>query len=310
MKTHSKKHQQHILDSNGLLPRKNWKTALLHIALLVVVVFLTEISGAQADMVFDFQMKLAKKGNAEAQFKVGEMYESGRGVEKNMDQAMKWINKAATQGNRAAGYNLLFKDLEKNGVTKKNKPELVELQDAARGGDGYAQYYVGLMHSRGVGVKKNNSAALDWLGKASLVGITTAESEIARINGTANQGAQLRSQREAERKTQQQQEARRQQEERRQLEAQRQQQEAAVKKKAEQEKRLARQREAESKAAAEAAAAKEAKRQRLIAKKEAEAEKKRQAILAQRKQKEAEKKTQFESDPCAGKSARFLSTCR
>jgi phage-related minor tail protein len=179
------------------------------------------------------------------------------------------------------------------------------LQDAARDGDGYAQYYVGLMHSRGVGVKKNNRAALDWLGKASLVGITAAESEIARINGTANQGAQLRAQREAERKSQQQQEARRQEEERRQLEAQRQQQEAAAKNKAEQEKRLARQREAESKAAAE-----EAKRRRLIAQKQAEAEKKRQAILAQRKQKEAEKKTQFESDPCAGKSARFLSTCR
>jgi flagellar biosynthesis GTPase FlhF len=261
-------------------------------------------------MVFDFQMKLAKKGNAEAQFKVGEMYESGRGVEKNMDKAMKWINKAAAQGNKAAGYNLLFKDLEKNGVTRKNKPELVELQNAAEGGDGYAQYYVGLMHSRGVGVKKNNRAALDWLGKASLVGITAAESEIARVNGTANQGTQLRAQQEAERKAQQQQEARHQEDERRKLEAQRQQQEAAAKKKAEKEKRLARQREAESKAAAEAAAAKEAKRQRLIAEKEAEAEKKRQAILAQRKQKEAEKKTQFESDPCAGKSARFLSTCR
>ena len=68
MKTYSNKHQQHVLDSTGLLPQKNWKTALLQIALLVVVVFLTEISGAQADMVFDFQMKLAKKGNAEAQF--------------------------------------------------------------------------------------------------------------------------------------------------------------------------------------------------------------------------------------------------
>ena len=310
MKTYSNKHQQHILDSTGLLPRKNWKTALLHITLLIVVIFLTEISGAQADMVFDFQMKLAKKGNAEAQFKVGEMYESGRGVEKNMDQAMKWINKAAAQGNKAAGYNLLYKDLEKNGVTNKNKPELVKLQNAARDGDGYAQYYVGLMHSRGVGVKKSNKAALDWLGKASLVGITAAEAEIARVNGAANQGAQLRAQQEAELKARQQQEAKRQEEERKKLEAQRQQQEAAAKRKAEQEKKLARQREAERKAAAEAAAEEEAKKLRLIAQKEAEAEKKRQAVLAQRKQKEAEKEAKFESDPCAGKSARFLSTCK
>ena len=308
MKTYSNKHQQLVLDSTGLLPRKNWKTALLHITLLVVVVFLTEISGAQADMVFDFQMKLAKKGNAEAQFKVGEMYESGRGVQKNMNEAMKWINKAAAQGNKAAGYNLLYKDLEKNGVTKENKPRLLDLQNAARGGDGYAQYYVGLMHSNGVGVRKNSNEALDWLGKASLVGITAAEAEIARVNGAADQGARLRAQKEAAAR----QEAKRKEEERRKLEAQRKQQEAetAAKKKVEQDKKLARQREAERKAAAEAAAEEEAKKRRLIAQKEAEAEKKRQAVLAQRKQKEAEKEAKFESDPCSGKSARFLSTCR
>jgi TPR repeat protein len=309
MKTYSNKYQQHILDSSGLLPQKNWKMALLHFMLLAVVVFLTEISGAQADMVFDFQMKLAKKGNAEAQFKVGEMYESGRGVQKNMNEAMKWINKAAAQGNKAAGYNLLYKDLEKNGVTKENKPGLADLQNAARDGDGYAQYYVGLMHSNGVGVRKNSNEALDWLGKASLVGITAAEAEIARVNGAADQGAQLRAQQEAAAR----QEAKRKEEERRKLEAQRKQQEAeaAAKKKAEQDRKLARQREAERKAAAaEAAAEEEAKKLRLIAEKEAEAEKKRQAVLAQRKQKEAEKKTQFESDPCSGKSARFLSTCK
>jgi len=305
MNSNSNIHQQPVLDSTGLLPRKNWKTALLHSVLLAVVVFLTEISGAQADMVFDFQMKLAKKGNAEAQFKVGEMYESGRGVEKNMDEAMKWISKAAAQGNQAAGYNLLYKDLEKNGVTRENKAELVELQNAAKAGDGYAQYYIGLMHSRGVGVKKSSNSALNWLGKASLVGITAAETEIARVNG-ANQGARLRAQQQAAA----QQEARRKEEERKKLETQRdaekrKQQEAMARKKAEDDKKLAQQREAKRKAAE-----KEAEQLRLIAEKEAEAEKKRQAVLAQRKQKEAEKKNQFESDPCAGKSAKFLSTCR
>ncbi len=274
---------------------------MLHIALLAVVVFLTEISVAKADMVFDFQMKLAKKGNAEAQFKVGEMYEAGRGVEKNMVEAKRWINMAAAQGNKAAGYNLLYKDLEKNGVTKDNKAQLADLQKAARGGDGYAQYYVGLMHSRGVGVNKNSENALDWLGKASLVGVIAAESEIARVKAD-NQDARLRAQQEAAAR----QEARRKEEERRKLEAKRrQQQDAAAKKKAEQDRALAQQRDAERKAAEE-----KAKQQRLIAQQEAEAEQKRKAVLAQRKKKEAEKESQFVSDPCQGKSARFLSTCR
>ncbi len=314
MSTNKKIHQQRLFDSTGLLPKRNWKSALWHLALLVVVVFITEISAARADMVFDFQMKLAQKGNAEAQFKVGEMYESGRGVEKNMIEAKRWINKAAAQGNQAAGYKLLYYDLQQNGVTKDNQAKLGDLQDAARDGDGYAQYYVGLMHSRGVGLKKSSNSALDWLGKASLVGVTAAEAEIARVNEA--KGARLRAKQEAENKLRAQQEATRQQEARRKaeerskLEAQReqqkrQQQDAAGKYKAEEEKKLAKQREADR-----AAAEKEAKKLQLIAQREAEAEQKRQAVMAQRKQKEAEKKTQFESDPCSGKSARFLSTCR
>jgi flagellar biosynthesis GTPase FlhF len=304
MNNQRKIHQQPVFDSTGLLPKKNWKTVLLHIALLVVVVFLTEISAAKADMVFDFQMKLAKKGNAEAQFKVGEMYEAGRGVEKNMVEAKRWINKAAAQGNKAAGYNLLYKDLENNGVTKDNKARLADLQKAANSGDGYAQYYIGLMYSRGVGVKKNYDSAHDWLSKASLVGVTAAEAEMANVNQASHKAQQRAQQQAAQQQAAQQQAARRKQEELRKLEAQRQQQDAAAKKKADQEQQLARQREAER------MAAEEARKQRLIAEKEAEAERKRQAVLAQRKQKEAEKQTQFESDPCQGKSARFLSTCR
>lgn len=302
-------HRQNIFDSTGLLPKRNWKTALWHIALLVVVVFLTEISGAQADMVFDFQMKLAEKGNAEAQFKVGEMYESGRGVEQNMVEAKRWITKAAAQGNQAANYKLLYYDLQTNGVTAENKPKLAELQQAAEGGNGVAQYYVGLMYSRGVGLRTNTTVALDWLGKASTLGVTAAEAEIARVNESRRQ-ARLRAQQEAERKARED-EARRQDEERQKLESQqrdeekRKQQQAAAKKKAEQNEKVARQRESERIAAEE-----RAKQERLIAQREAEAEQKRQAVLKQREEKEAKKKAQFESDPCAGKSARFLSTCR
>ena len=308
MNTNRNIHQQNIFDSTGLLPKRNCKTALWHIALLALVVFLTEISTAQADMVFDFQMKLAQKGNAEAQYKVGEMYESGRGVAKNQIEAMRWINKAAAQGHQAAGYKLLYYDLKKTGVTAANKPKLIDLQNAAKAGDGYAQYYVGLMHSRGVGLRRNSTVALDWLNKASLVGVTAAEAEIVRVN-EARQNAQRRARQQADQKARED-EARRQEEERKQVEAQREaekrkQQDAAARKKADQDKKLAKQREAERKAAE-----KEAKRQKLIAQREAEAEQKRKAVMEQRKKKEKEKQAQFESDPCAGKSARFLSTCR
>ena len=51
----------------------------------------------------------------------------------------------------------------------------------------------------------------------------------------------------------------------------------------------------------------------MAAKKQAEAKQRKAKEQALQKQKAAEKsqrKAQFESDPCSGKSARFLSTCR
>lgn len=251
-------HQQSILDSTGLLPRKNWKAGLLHIVLLLLVVFVTEISGVRADMVFDFQMKLAQKGNAEAQFKVGEMYEAGRGVEKNMEVAMKWINKAAAHGNKAASYKLLYYDLKKNSIDKVNKSRLDQLQKAATAGDGNAQYYLGLMYSRGVGLNRNNTLALDWLGKASLLGITAAETEIMRVNEAKRNARPGVNKKEAKTKSENQQ---------------------AQKDK---EKR-AQQRQAER-----TAAGNDFNNLRLAAKKQADAEKQRQAEMQQHKRKEQE----------------------
>lgn len=41
---------------------------------------------------------LAEQGDAKAQFNLALMYREGAGVEKNRDQAMLWLDKAATQG--------------------------------------------------------------------------------------------------------------------------------------------------------------------------------------------------------------------
>ena len=313
MNTRNHIHQQNIMDSAGLLLNKNWKTGLLNIAILVTFVFLTQISAARADMVFDFQMKLAKKGNAEAQYKVGEMYEAGRGVDANKEEAMKWFTQAANGGSQNAKDKLLYVDMEKNGLTKDNKADYEGLKARAKGGDEYAQYYLGMMYSRGVGVKKNNQQADDLLGKASLAGVTAAEAELARVR-EAQSSAQLRAQREAERKRMADEEAKRQEDERKKMEARKKADEAERRKrdaKAAAEKQKA----AEQKARAdrEAAAKREAEKQRLLAQREAEAaerERQKQALLAERQKQEQEKKQKFESDPCSGKSARFLSTCR
>jgi TPR repeat protein len=46
--------------------------------------------------------KMAEQGDAEAQFTLGQMYDSGDGVAQNYKQAAAWYRKAAEQGNDSA----------------------------------------------------------------------------------------------------------------------------------------------------------------------------------------------------------------
>jgi|GEM_PF-4289085 len=74
--------------------------------------------------VFRFQIKLAEQGNPEAQYKVGEMYEQGKGVPKDMDKAKEWFKKAAKQGHRKANYKLLYLEVQMNGLNDVTKTQV------------------------------------------------------------------------------------------------------------------------------------------------------------------------------------------
>jgi TPR repeat protein len=279
--------------------------------LLSVVISLPLFS--RADGLFDFQMKLAEKGNAEAEFKVGEMYETGFGVQQDMTQAEIWITKAAEKGHETANFKLLYWDLEKNGVTKSNKAAFESLQAKANEGNPQAEYYLGKMYSRGVGVKKDPDQAINWLNKAAFVGVLEAEREMVVVR-ESKQNLLLEQQRAEEKK-------------RAELRAQQDRERQA---KLEEQRKLQQQKELEAKARAEEMAKKQsqnkaemdarmkaekeaAEKQQLLAKQKAEEQQReaqKQALIKKREEEEAQRKAQFESDPCSGKSARFLSTCK
>ncbi|MEN8165861.1 MAG: sel1 repeat family protein [Pseudomonadota bacterium] len=52
--------------------------------------------------VFEMLFPLATNGNAQAQYTLGYLYANGLGVEKNDQQAMNWIQRAAAQGHKKA----------------------------------------------------------------------------------------------------------------------------------------------------------------------------------------------------------------
>lgn len=283
------------------------------VMLMLIAIILLLPSITQADGLFDFQMKLAKKGNAEAQFKVGEMYETGFGVKEDKTEARNWITKASDQGHETAGFKLLYWDIEKNGVNDSNKAKFEALKAQANDGNAQAQFYIGKMYSRGVGVKRSSNKAISWLNKAALVGVLEAEREVSLVRENQQRWA-LEKQRKDEKK-------------RAELKARQDKERLA---KQEQQRKLQVQKQAESKARADeiakqnsnAAAAKskanqqaadKAQKDKLLAQQQAAAkqrEAEKRALIKKREADEKQRKTQFESDPCSGKSARFLSTCK
>jgi len=310
-----------MLDNNGSLSSarnlSDGASAIkVGLGLLLFLFFLVTISIAQADGLFDFQMKLAKKGNPEAEFKIGEMYETGFGVKKDMKEARVWIEKAAAQGHETARFKLLYWDIEKNGVTASNKAGIKDIQTKAESGNPQAQYYLGKMHAYGVGVKKDPNKAMQWLNKAALVGVLEAEREIPMVR-EEQQKMEAAAKRRAEEKRRAEMKAR-QERERKAREEQRKLREkqlAEQRKKAEleaQKNKAA----AEARAKAEKEAAEKARKkaeQEALARKQAEAKRReaeKQALMKKRAEQEKKRKAQFESDPCSGKSARFLSTCK
>jgi TPR repeat protein len=293
-----------------------WVNVKLFLFALITLGFLFPAI-AYADGLFDFQMKLAKKGNAEAEYKVGEMYETGFGVKKDMTEAMNWITKSANQGHETAGFKLLYWDIEKNGVNDANKAEFEALKTKAKEGNSQAQYYIGRMHANGVGVKKSSNKAISWLNKAALVGVLAAERELVLVR--ENKQRATLAKRRAEEKRRAQLKAKQDNERQAKLEQQRklqaQKQSEAKARAAE----MSRQNEASTAAAAaklksdKAIAAEETKQASISAQKKAEEKRReaqKQALIKQRTAEEKKRKAQFESDPCSGKSARFLSTCR
>ena len=258
----------------------------------------------QAGSLFDAQIKMAKLGDAEAQFNVGEMYEIGFNVKQDKKEARYWISRSANQKHETAGFKLLYWDIEKNGITKDNKAEVDVLVAKAKDGNPQAQFYVGKMHASGVGVKKNSSVAIGWLNKAALVGVLAAENELITVREAQHRQvlAREKSRSRADEKNRAELKAKQEREKQHTSQAKKKARNDDIAKK--------------NKAAADArlAAEKKAKQQaKIVAQAEATARKReaqKQALLKKRTVDEKKRKIQFESDPCSGKSARFLSTCR
>lgn len=114
---------------------------------------------------------LAEAGNAEAQFRLGLMYFTGRGVPENEKRAYDLLLKAANQGHQPAMLQLA------NVLTFGQQiPSLISDPDAeaakwyfqaASAGNAEAQYSLGVLFETGKGVVRSPEEALHWMQEAA-----------------------------------------------------------------------------------------------------------------------------------------------
>jgi len=145
---------------------------------LTLLILLSPLA-VQAGNLFDTQMKLAKLGDAEAQFNIGEMYEVGFNVNQDKQEARYWVSRSASQDYERAVFKLLYWNMERDGLKGQNKVKVEELNTLANQGNAQAQYYLGKMYARGVGIKKNLDIAISWLNKSASAGVLEAEIELS-----------------------------------------------------------------------------------------------------------------------------------
>ena len=118
---------------------------------------------------------LAEKGNAEAQYRVGLMYEYGKGFPQDKVQAVNWLRKSATQGHIQAQVEIAVILATGDGVPQDDKQAVEWFRKAAEQGNVIAQYNLGLLYAKGQGIARDDEQAIAWFRKSADQGYTGAQ---------------------------------------------------------------------------------------------------------------------------------------
>jgi len=123
--------------------------------------------------------KAADQGVSQAQFHLGESYRFGDGVPKDDGEAVKWYRKAADQGLSSAQFHLAESYRFGEGVEKDESESVRWCRKAAEKGHPDAQVSLGGAYHFGEGIAKDDREAVKWYGKAAAQGVVPAQFNLA-----------------------------------------------------------------------------------------------------------------------------------
>ncbi len=156
--------------------------------LLRVLLLLAVSSSLVAAPAFSFNeddfkeaKKAADNGDAEAELRVGIMYDTGQGVPQNFTEALKWYKLSANQGNAIAQNNLGVMYLQGEGVAQNYFEAAKWIQQSANQDYSKAEMNLGFMYADGSGVRQNSINALGWFRKAAEQGDPAAQRNLGNI---------------------------------------------------------------------------------------------------------------------------------
>lgn len=125
--------------------------------------------------------KAATQNYIAALCNIGYMYENGLGVRKNSVKAVEWYFKGANLGDVTCQDNIGIHYEEGDGIGKNYSKALEYYRKSADKGYAKAQYHLGCLYEEGKGVKKDISKAIEWYEKASGNGNDDAEEALKRL---------------------------------------------------------------------------------------------------------------------------------
>ncbi len=116
-------------------------------------------------------VELIQAAQTYSQYALGKLYETGRGVPQDMQEAVRWYVRAADLGYDRAQLHLgrVFRD-GTGGVPVNGQLAEQYFKKAADGGNVAAMNEIGLMYLKGLSVTANVKTAHDWFEKASAAG--------------------------------------------------------------------------------------------------------------------------------------------
>jgi len=129
---------------------------------------------------FNAMVALANKGDAEAQYHVGMMYNNGIGTQQDRRQAFEWFQKSAASNDPLGAYKLgCYYDGQGAGVVESNVDQALKYKlVAAEAGYSLAQHDVGNLYDR----RGNSEEALKWWKKAGDQGYPGALFGLSRLH--------------------------------------------------------------------------------------------------------------------------------